>query len=181
MREETVGRSKTGITGNERYSDNTELGDFLLRECKQRRLSLRSLSINSGLSPSTVAGIIKRKYQPSLFLLNRLADYLGIKRAYLWQLVGLLQDMDYDTETTFGDPRLRFQLARADKLPEVNWDCRRGNNLSYQRADNRPAPALSRYEPSRDSRRCWLLKTEGASTRTEGWTNQKHEARQLSQ
>ena len=93
------------------------LADFLIEQCRQRNLSLRSLSISSGLSPATVHNIIKRQYQPTLFSLNRLADYLGVKRQYLWQLAGLLEDMDYDTETTFGDPQLRFQFAQVDKLP----------------------------------------------------------------
>ena len=96
-----------------------ELGDFLIQQCKQRGLSLRSLSVNSGLSPATVHNIIKRKYQPTLFSLNRLADYLGVKRQYLWQLAGLLEDMDYDDKTTFGDPQLRFHFARVDKLPKA--------------------------------------------------------------
>jgi len=96
-----------------------ELADFLLQQCKQRGLSLRSLSINAGLSPGTVHNIIKRKYQPTLFSLNRLADYLGVKRQYLWQLAGLLEDMDYDAKTTFGDPQLKFHFAQADKLPEA--------------------------------------------------------------
>jgi len=96
-----------------------ELADILIERCKERGLSLRSLSISSGLSPATVHNIIKRKYQPTLFSLNRLADYLGIKREYLWQLAGLLEDMDYDTETTFGDPQLRFHFARVDKLPRA--------------------------------------------------------------
>ncbi len=94
------------------------LGDFLLEQCRQRGLSLRSLSINSDLSPATVHNIINRKYQPTLLSLNRLADYLDVKRQYLWQLAGLLEDMDYDTETTFGDPRLRSHFARVDKLPK---------------------------------------------------------------
>ena len=98
---------------------NKELGDFLLEQCKERELSLRSLSINSGLSAGTVHSIIKRQYQPTLFSLNRLADYLGVKREYLWQLAGLLEDMDYATETTFGDPQLRFHFARVDKLPRA--------------------------------------------------------------
>ncbi len=97
---------------------NKELGDFLLQQCKERGLSLRSLSIKSGLSPGTVHNIIKRKYQPTLFSLNQLADYLGVKREYLWQLAGLLEDMDYDTKATFGDPQLRSHFARIDKLPE---------------------------------------------------------------
>ena len=97
---------------------NKELGDFLAQQCKERGLSLRSLSINSGLSPGTVHSIIKREYEPTLFSLNRLADYLGVKRQYLWQLAGLLEDMDCDLETAFGDPRLRFHFARADKLHE---------------------------------------------------------------
>ena len=97
---------------------NKELGDFLLQQCKELGLSLRSLSMNAGLSPSTVHGIINRKYQPTIFSLNRLADYLGVKRQYLWQLAGLLEDMDYDAKTTFGDPQLRFRFAQADKLPE---------------------------------------------------------------
>ena len=98
---------------------NKELGDFLLEQCKKRGLSLRSLSINSGLSAGTVHSIIKRNYQPTLFSLNRLADYLGVKRQYLWQLAGLLEDMDYDAKTTFSDPQLRFHFARVDKLPRA--------------------------------------------------------------
>ena len=81
-------------------------------------MSLRSLSINSGLSPATVHNIIKRQYQPTLFSLNRLADYLNVKRQYLWQLAGLLEDMDYDSDITFSDHRLKFYFAQADKLPE---------------------------------------------------------------
>jgi len=95
-----------------------ELNDFLLQQSKDKGLSLRSLSIESGLSSATVHGIINRQYQPTLFSLNRLADYLGVKREYLWQLAGLLEDMDY-AQTTFGDPRLRFQFARVDKLTEA--------------------------------------------------------------
>lgn len=94
---------------------NKELGDFLRQQCQKRGLSLRRLSIKSGLSPGTVHNIIKTKYQPTLFSLNRLADYLSVKREYLWQLAGLLEGMDY-TETTFGDPQLRSHFARVDKL-----------------------------------------------------------------
>ncbi len=95
-----------------------DLSEFLLKSCKERDLSLRSLSMKAGLSPGTVHSVIKREYQPNLFTLNRLADYLGVKRPYLWQLAGLLEDMDYGPETTFGDPQLRFHFAQADKLPE---------------------------------------------------------------
>ena len=96
-----------------------KLSEFLLQTCKERGLSLRSLSINAGLSPGTVHSIIRRQYEPTLYSLNRLADYLGVKRQYLWQLASLLEDMDYDDKTTFGDPRLRFHFARADRLPEA--------------------------------------------------------------
>ena len=95
-----------------------KLGEFLVEQCRGRGLSLRSLSIKSGLSPGTVHNIINRQYQPTLFSLNRLADYLGVKRQYLWQLAGLLEDMDYD-ERTFSDARLRYQLAQVDRLPEA--------------------------------------------------------------
>jgi len=94
-----------------------ELAEFLLERCKERGLSLRSLSINAGLSPATLHNIVKREYQPTLFSLNRLADYLGVKRQYLWQLAGLLEDMDYGEGTTLSDPQLRFLFAQADKLP----------------------------------------------------------------
>jgi len=95
-----------------------ELRDFLRKRCQERGLSLRSLSINAGLSHGTVHNIITRQYLPSIFSLNRLADYLGVKRQYLWQLAGLLTDMDYSEKTTLSDPQLRFQFAQADKLPE---------------------------------------------------------------
>ena len=95
-----------------------ELSEFLLKGCKERNISLRSLSINAGLSPGTVHSIIKREYQPNLFTLNRLADYLRVKRPYLWQLAGLLEDMHYGPDATLGDPQLRFHFAQVDKLPE---------------------------------------------------------------
>ena len=97
---------------------NKELSDFLVEQCRERKISLRKLSVSSGLSPGTVHNIIKREYQTTLFSLNRLADYLGVKREYLWQLAGLLEDMDYGSETNFNDPRLKFHFARVDKLPE---------------------------------------------------------------
>lgn len=99
-----------------------ELSNFLLEHCKEQGLSLRRLSIKSGLSPATVHGIVTRKYQPTLLSLNRLADYLGVKRQHLWQLAGLLEDMDYSEETSLSDPRLKFHFAQADKLPEAARD-----------------------------------------------------------
>ncbi len=96
-----------------------ELAEFLLQRCEEKGLSLRSLSINAGLSPATVRNIIKREYGPTLFTLNRVADFIGVRREYLWQLAGLLEDIDYDAETKFGDPRLRFHFAQADKLPKA--------------------------------------------------------------
>ena len=80
-----------------------ELNDFLQEQCRQRGISLRSLSLKSGLSPGTVHSIIKRKYQPTLFSLNRLADFFGVRREYLWKLAGLFEDIDYDAKTTFSD------------------------------------------------------------------------------
>jgi len=50
--------------------------------------------------------------------LNALADYLGLKREYLWQLAGLLEDMDYSTGTTFSDPQVKYHFAQVDKLPQ---------------------------------------------------------------
>lgn len=109
------------------YLTEQKLADFLLQQCQQRSLSLRRLSLNSGLSAGTVHNIIKRQYHPTLFSLNRLADYFGVKREYLWQLAGILEDMDYDPETMFGDPRMRFILARVDKLPQSARDLIIGN------------------------------------------------------
>jgi len=92
-------------------SSKQGLVDFLCQECKQRQLSPRRLSQNSGLSPATLHNIINRKYQPSVSSLNRLADYLNVKRQYLLQLAGLLDDMDYGTETFNDSQRLE---ARGD-------------------------------------------------------------------
>ena len=96
---------------------NHELGNFLREQCKEKNLSLRSLSLKSGLSAGTVHNIIKRKYQPTLFSLNRLADYLSVSREYLWQLAGLIEDNDCENETGSGDPRLDFQFAQIRNLP----------------------------------------------------------------
>jgi len=96
---------------------NKELSDFLTKYCKERGMSFRSLSMNAGLSPGTVHNILSGKSRPKVFTLNALADYLGLKREYLWQMAGLLEDMDYTTEVTFGDPQVKFHFAQVDKLP----------------------------------------------------------------
>jgi lambda repressor-like predicted transcriptional regulator len=96
---------------------NRELTDFLRTQCATRKLTLRSLSINAGLSPGTVHNLLKREYQPTLFTLNHLADYLGVQRPYLWQLAGLLEDMDYNAATSIEDPQLKFHFTRVAKLP----------------------------------------------------------------
>ena len=97
---------------------NKELADFLAQQCEVKGLSFRSLSINAGLSPGTVHNIVNGKFRPNVSSLNALADYLGVKREYLWQMAGLLEDMDYNTETTFSDPQVRFHFAQVDKLPK---------------------------------------------------------------
>jgi transcriptional regulator with XRE-family HTH domain len=88
-----------------------QLEDFVRQQCKEKGLSLRGLSIAAGLSPGTLHNLISREYQPSIFSLNRLAEYL-------WQLAGLLDDMDYGPNVPLTDPRLKFYFARVDKLPE---------------------------------------------------------------
>jgi len=96
---------------------NKGLGDFLIQQCKKRKLSFRRLSMNAGLSPGTIHNIVTNKNRPSVFSLNAIADYLGLKREYLWQLAGLFEDMDYSTEITFSDPQVKFYFVQVDKLP----------------------------------------------------------------
>jgi lambda repressor-like predicted transcriptional regulator len=100
----------------------TELGEFLRKECRKRGLSLRRLSLNSGLSPGTVHNILQRKYQPTLSSLNCIADYLGLDRAFLWGLAGLIQNGHRPAEVLLDDPRVRLHLARLDKLPDETKD-----------------------------------------------------------
>jgi len=69
-------------------------------------------------SPGTVHSLINREYEPSLYTLNKLADYLVVKRQYLWKLAGLLEDKDYDTEAKFDDPRMVYYYEKINNLPE---------------------------------------------------------------
>ena len=85
-------------------------------------MSLRRLSVNAGLSPGTVHSLINREYEPSLYTLNRLADYLGVKRQYLWSLAGLLEDKDYDSEDKYDDPRISYFYEMISSLPESARD-----------------------------------------------------------
>jgi lambda repressor-like predicted transcriptional regulator len=95
-----------------------ELAEYISRVCKEKGLSLRSLSVNAGLSPGTVHSLINRGYEPSLYTLNRLADYLGVKRQYLWKLAGLLEDEDYDSEMRCGYPQMAYYCDKLNNLPE---------------------------------------------------------------
>jgi len=92
-----------------------ELSNFLLKEIQKRGLSGRKLSTYSGLSPATVHNIMNSTYMPTPNSLNKLADYLGVKRQFLWQLAGLLPE-----DETFTDDRLRYCFARVDKLPDAS-------------------------------------------------------------
>jgi hypothetical protein len=49
---------------------------------------------------------------------SRLGAYLGVRSEYLWQLAGLLDDMDYGPDVPLTDPRLKFYFAKVDRLPE---------------------------------------------------------------
>ena len=97
--------------------NNRALSEFLSEQCAQKKLSFRGLSIKAGLSPGTVHNIISGKFKPNVKSLNCLADYLGLKREYVWQKAGLLEDMDYSNGTTFNDPQVKFHFALVDKLP----------------------------------------------------------------
>lgn len=90
-----------------------ELGDFLQQESRSRGISMRRLSMNSGLSPSAVHGIFSTG-RASIDSLNKLADYLGVKRQHLWQMAGLLES----TDTGLTDARLMSQFERVDRLPD---------------------------------------------------------------
>lgn len=99
-----------------------KLTEFLLEYCKQKRLSLRSLSINAGLSPGAVHNIIHRRYKPSLSSLNRIADYLGVQREYLWQLAGFINNQDDSSRDAFADQRLVSFSMRFNKLSQSDRD-----------------------------------------------------------
>ncbi|OHB82552.1 MAG: hypothetical protein A2Z38_07645 [Planctomycetes bacterium RBG_19FT_COMBO_48_8] len=95
-----------------------ELVDFLIRTCKEKDLSFRSLSVKAGLSAGTVHSILYREYEPSLYSLNQLADYLGVKRQYLWKLAGLLEDKDLDDKSYNKDPRINYYCEKLTSLPD---------------------------------------------------------------
>ena len=95
-----------------------ELADYISKACKEKSLSLRRLSVSAGLSPGTVHSLIYREYEPSIYTLNKLADYLGVKRQYLWKLAGFLEDEDYDTEAKYDDPRMAYYCDKLNNLPE---------------------------------------------------------------
>ena len=94
------------------------LVDFLIRTRKEKGLSFRSLSVKAGLSAGTVHSIVYREYEPSLYSLNRLADYLGVKRQYLWKLAGLLEDKDLDDKSNNADPRMSYYFEKLASLPK---------------------------------------------------------------
>jgi lambda repressor-like predicted transcriptional regulator len=106
------------LPGKEETVQKTALAEYLANVCKEKNISLRGLSINAGLSPGTVHSIIYREYEPSIYSLNQLADYLGVKRQYLWKLAGLIEDKDLDAADKNSDPRINYYSERISALPE---------------------------------------------------------------
>ena len=99
-----------------------ELTAFLIEYCRQKRLSLRALSINAGLSPGTVHNIIHRKYRPSVYSLNRLADYLGVEREYMWQIAGFINNTGDSPSDDCVDRRLESYSIRFNNLTQSGRD-----------------------------------------------------------
>jgi len=96
---------------------NKEIADFLTRRCREMKLSFRSLSLNAGLSPSTVHNIVSGKSRPNVLSLNAIADYLEVKRTFLWRMAGLLGDNNGE-DLNIVDPRVKFLFAQVDKMPD---------------------------------------------------------------
>lgn len=94
------------------------LADYIFKTCKEKKLSLRSLSVKANLSPGTVHSIIHRDYEPSLYSLNQLADFLGVKRQYMWYMAGLLEEEDMEKELLGSDPRMHYYCEKVARLPE---------------------------------------------------------------
>jgi transcriptional regulator with XRE-family HTH domain len=95
-----------------------ELSSFITLKCKERRLSFRSLSLNAGLSQSTVHNIVSGKAMPNVTSLNAIADYIGVTRVFLWKLAGLLEDDDPQGGSDLHDPQVKYYFAKVDKLPD---------------------------------------------------------------
>lgn len=103
---------------NKRYMKHKELSDFITSKCKERRLSFRRLSLNAGLSQSTVHNIVSGKAMPNVVSLNAIADYLGVTRVFLWKLAGLLEDDDANAGSDLHDPQVKYYFAKVERLPE---------------------------------------------------------------
>jgi len=101
-----------------KLNKNEELSAFITRQCKERRLSFRSLSVNSGLSPSTVHNFVSGKSKPNVASLNAIADYIGVTRVFLWRIAGLLEETDNESEISIEDPRVKLIFSQVSKMPE---------------------------------------------------------------
>jgi transcriptional regulator with XRE-family HTH domain len=69
---------------------NTELGDWLRKQLKRRRLSQNAFVSCTGLSKGTVSDIINKGHVPKPEVLNAIADYFNEPRQKVYQLAGLL-------------------------------------------------------------------------------------------
>ena len=98
------------------------LAEYITKVCREKKLSLRSLSVNAGLSPGTVHSIIHRDYEPSLYSLNQLADFLGVKRQYLWYVAGLLEEDEVEAQSLASDPRLHYYCEKLSRMPDKTRD-----------------------------------------------------------
>jgi len=95
---------------------NKEIAQYITDRCNESKLSYRSLSVKAGLSISTVHNIVSGKSRPNVFSLNSLADYLGVKREFLWRLAGLMEAEEMQSDGV-KDPRLQLYITQIDKMP----------------------------------------------------------------
>jgi transcriptional regulator with XRE-family HTH domain len=69
-------------------SNATALKEFVLQKSKERKLSLRDVARNIGISISYLSEMLNGKKAIDVDLCNRIADFFGTQRVTIYNMVG---------------------------------------------------------------------------------------------
>ena len=78
---------------------NLIMKDFLTQKAQERNLSLRQVAAGIGIGSSHLSAIMNGKRPVSVDVCNSIADFFGVQRVELYNLIGWVT-MDEDEELT---------------------------------------------------------------------------------
>lgn len=91
------------------------ISKFIKQRIKELDINIQTVATGTGVSRSYLSEIISGKKSPSAEICIALADYFGVSRLFIFNLMGWLSDSEKVEGLTEADKLLLMELAQNDR------------------------------------------------------------------